>query len=317
MSTPETTPQPLPPFGGFREAAQACLAMLRQRTGVGAFYFTRVDGDDWLVLAASDACYGLRSGDALKWPDAVCSRMVQGVPCVVSDLGDHAQYAAAPIAGRDVGACLGVPVQLDHGTIGTLCAIDPQPLSEDLERWLPVVQLCAQMLATLWRHDVDLKETQRRAERAELEAMTDPMTGVYNRRGWRRLLTMEEQRCQDEHTTAGVVVADLDRLKQTNDSQGHNAGDALIRAAARALDGAVRASDVVARLGGDEFVVLVLDVGPIELARQAVRIEQALREAGVAATLGYSWRGPDRNLGEAYREADLLMLDAKRARRDS
>jgi diguanylate cyclase (GGDEF)-like protein len=275
-----------------------------------------VDGEDWLVLAASDECYGVRSGDALKWADSICSRMMRGGPCVVSDVNAHMDYAAAPIARRGIGAYLGVPVQLDHGAIGTLCAIDPQPMAVDLERWLPVVKLCAQMLATLWRHDVDLKETHRRAERAELEAMTDPMTGIYNRRGWRQLLTLEEQRCRDEHTTAGVVVVDLDRLKQTNDSQGHTAGDVLIQRAAQELSRSVRAIDVVARLGGDEFVVLILDVGPTELARHAARLEQALRAAGVAATLGYSWRGPGRDLGEAYREADLLMLDAKRGRQN-
>ncbi|UGB38186.1 sensor domain-containing diguanylate cyclase [Frateuria soli] len=305
---------PLPAFGGFREAAQACLSMLRERTGVGAWYFTRVDGEDWLLLAASDDCYGLRSGDALGWADSICSRMVRGGPCVVADVSAHPPYAAAPIVSRGIAAYLGVPVQLDHDAIGTLCGIDPQPASVDVEHWLPMVQLCAQMLATLWRHDVDLKETRRRAERAELEAMTDAMTGTFNRRGWRELLALEEQRCRDEHTTAGVVVVDLDRLKQTNDSQGHDAGDQLIQCAARELSRTVRASDVVARLGGDEFVVLILDVGPTELARHAARIEQALRTAGVAATLGYSWRGPDRDLGEAYREADLLMLDAKRAR---
>ena len=316
MSSPPEVPSTLPlsPFGGFREAAQACLGMLRERTGVRAWYFTRLEGEDWLVLAASDACYGLRGGDALNWADSICSRMVHSGPCVVADLGAHAPYAAAPVARRGIGAYLGVPVRLDHGAIGTLCAIDPQPATADLERWLPIVQLCARMLATLWCHDVDLKETRRRAERAELEAMTDPMTGIFNRRGWRELLALEEQRCRDEHTTAGVVVVDLDRLKQTNDSQGHAAGDALIQRAAREISRTVRAADVVARLGGDEFVVLILDVGPTELARQAVRIEQALRAAGVAATLGYSWRGPDRDLGEAYREADLLMLDAKRGR---
>lgn len=308
---------PLPPFGGFREAAQACLGLLGARTGVGAWYFTRVDGEDWLVLAASDERYGVRSGDALKWADSICSRMVRGGPCVVSDVNALADYAQAPIVRRGIGAYLGVPVQLDHGAIGTLCAIDPQPMTADLERWLPVVKLCAQMLATLWRHDVDLKETQRRAERAELEAMTDPMTGIYNRRGWRQLLTLEEQRCRDEHTTAGIVVVDLDRLKQTNDSQGHTAGDVLIQRAAQELSRSVRAIDVVARLGGDEFVVLILDVGPTELARQAGRLEEALRAAGIAATLGYSWRGPDRDLGEAYREADLLMLDAKRGRQNA
>ena len=316
MSSPSETrsPSPLPPFGGFREAAQACLAMLRERTGVDAWFFSRGDGKDWLVLAASDDCYGVRSGDAFQWEDSINSLMLDGGPRVVPDLRAHEPYAAPPAARRGIGAYLGVPVQLDHGAVGTLCAIDPQPVAVDVGRWLPIVQLCAQMLATLWCHDVNLKETQRRAERAELEATTDPMTGIFNRRGWRELLALEEQRCRDEHTTAGIVVVDLDHLKQTNDSQGHVAGDALIQRTAHELSRTVRATDVVARLGGDEFVVLILGVGPTELARQAARIEQALREAGVAATLGYSWRGPDRDLGEAYREADLLMLDAKRGR---
>lgn len=293
MNPLETSSLPLPPFGGFREAAQACLRMLRERTGVGAWYFARAQGDDWLVLAAEDDCRGLRSGDVLRRDDVAGVRMRPGA---------------------SAGTSIGVAVQLDRDSVGVVCARDPLPVTVDLERWLPVVRLCAQMLATLWRHDVELKETSRRAERAELEAMTDPMTSVFNRRGWRQLLTLEEQRCRDQQTTAGVVVVDLDRLKQTNDSQGHAAGDALIERAAREISRAVRAVDVVARLGGDEFVVLVLDVGPTELARQAERIEQALRAAGVAATLGYSWRGPDRDLGEAYREADLLMLDGKRAR---
>jgi diguanylate cyclase (GGDEF)-like protein len=291
---PLETSSPLSPFGGFREAAQACLRMLCERTGAGAWYFIRAQGEDWLVLAASDERRGLRSGDVLGRDDTARARALPG-----------AGVGGVPIE---------VSVQLDHDSVGVVCAPEPLPVAVDRERWLPVVRLCAQMLATLWRHDVELKETSRRAERAELEAMTDPMTAIFNRRGWRQLLTLEEQRCRDEHTTAGVVVVDLDRLKQTNDSQGHAAGDALIERAAREISRAVRAVDVVARLGGDEFAVLVLDAGPTELARHAARIEQALRAAGVAATLGYSWRGPDRDLGEAYREADLLMLDAKRAR---
>jgi diguanylate cyclase len=314
--SPERIPtQPLRPFANFREAAEASLRMLRQRTRLSTWLFTRVDGNDWMVLAVSDGHYGLRTGDALKWDDSICSRMLRhGGPQAVADVAGHAPYGQAPIVGRGIGAYLGVPVALDGGTVGTLCAIDPQRAAAELEPWLPVAQICAQMLATLWKHDVDLQESQRRAERAEIDAMTDPMTQVYNRRGWRQLLVLEEERCREGHATAGIVVVDLDRLKQINDSQGHPAGDELIVRAAGQLGTSVRPTDVVARLGGDEFAVLMLAVGPLELARLAQRIEADLRGAGIAATVGYSWRGPDRDLAEAYREADLLMLDAKRAK---
>jgi diguanylate cyclase (GGDEF)-like protein len=318
MKTVQTALQlPLLPFSDFYEAATASLAMLRERTGVRGWLFTRVEGDDWMVLAASDQHYGLRSGDALRWDESICARMVaSGGPCVVPDVASYAPYATAPVTRRGIGAYLGVAVQLDNGAVGTLCAIDPQPASVELPDVLPVVQLCAQMLATLWIHNTDLKQTVRRAERAELEALTDVMTGVYNRRGWRRLLIKEEERCREQQATGGIIVLDLDRLKQLNDSQGHSAGDALIVRAARQLSMAIRPVDAVARLGGDEFAVLMLDAGPLELARLAERIELLLREADIAATLGYSWRGPNRDLAEAYREADMLMLDAKRLKHE-
>jgi GAF domain-containing protein len=162
---------PFPAFAGFAEAAQSCLDMLRRRSGVSAWYFTRVEGEGWLVLAAADECYGVRSGEALKWADSICARMVRGGPCAVTDVATHGPYAAAPIVQRGIGAYLDVPVRLDHGTIGTLCGIDPQPVPVNVGCWLPAVRLCAQMLATLCCHEVDLREAQRRAERAELAAM--------------------------------------------------------------------------------------------------------------------------------------------------
>lgn len=315
MSLERTPTQPLRPFANFREAAEASLAMLRQRTALSTWLFTRVDGNDWIVLAVSDGHYGLRTGDAFNWDDSICSRMLRdGGLQAVPDVASHAPYCEAPIVGRGIGAYLGVPVALDGGALGTLCAIDPERAPAELAQWLPVAQVCAQMLATLWKHDVDLQHTQRRAERAEIDAMTDPMTQVYNRRGWRQLLLLEEERCREQHTTAGIVVVDLDRLKRINDQQGHLAGDEMIVRAASQLGASVRPLDVVARLGGDEFAVLMLAVGPLELSRLAQRIEADLRSAGIAATVGYSWRGPDRDLVEAYREADLLMLDAKRAK---
>jgi diguanylate cyclase (GGDEF)-like protein len=89
-------------------------------------------------------------------------------------------------------------------------------------------------------------------------AVTDPLTGLYNRKGFELLF--------DRHSDSalGLLALDLDNLKMLNDRYGHAAGDAALVALGRALRAAVRASDVVARLGGDEFVVLVKDAGGLD-----------------------------------------------------
>lgn len=306
----------LAPFAGFREAADATLSMLRQRSGLPAWLFTRVAGDDWLILAAAADSFDLHAGDALRWSDSVCSRMLaEGGPRFTADIDATAAYRDAPVvACLGIRTYMGVPVELDDGAVGTLCAIGAQPAPAEAAGWLPVVEVCARALATLWRHSTDLERTRRRAERAELEAMTDPMTGLYNRRGWQLLLDLEESRCRDAHRSAGVVAVDLDELKRVNDRHGHEAGDALIGEAARQLQATVRPGDAVARLGGDEFGLLLVGVGPTQLAQAAQRVERRLAAAGVAATVSCSWRGPGRDLAETFHDADLLLIDAKRAR---
>ncbi len=104
--------------------------------------------------------------------------------------------------------------------------------------------------------------------------MTDPLTGVLNRRGWALALDREERRCRRHGLDAVVAVVDLDRLKEVNDTGGHAAGDERIVACAQAIASAIRAEDTVARLGGDEFAVLAVHV--------VSDADRALLDAGAA-----------------------------------
>jgi len=117
---------------------------------------------------------------------------------------------------------------------------------------------------------------EQRARIADLErlSVTDEMTGLFNRRGVLDHLRREIDMAR-RHGEAGVVVlCDIDGLKATNDTHGHAAGDALIRAFATLLRDTVRRSDIVGRLGGDEFAVVLARCRP-EGARRRIA---ALRE---------------------------------------
>jgi len=311
-------PATLKPFENFDQACRVVLARLRAETGMAMWAFTRTDGNDWLLLSMEGAHGGFHPGARLPWLDSLCVRMSRGgtsqaVPDVLSD----PDYRDAPLLkDAPVRAYIGVPLQRADGSLyGTLCGFDPSPRGPELARYLPHVQLQARLLGTLLEHDLELAEIVRRAERAELESLADPLTGAYNRRGWMRLLKAEEARCRRYGHGAGVLMADLDNLKIINDTLGHDAGDALLVRAARALGSVVRHGDAVARIGGDEFAVLAIGVGATELDQLAMRADKALHEAAVEATLGTGLRDRDQSLAQAYRHADLAMLQLKHGKR--
>ena len=97
----------------------------------------------------------------------------------------------------------------------------------------------------------------RRAEDASVEASTDELTGLQNRRAFMRTLTRVGERTLQDSSSDVLLYIDLDRFKSVNDHGGHEAGDRLLQAVARALRVTVRSRDVVARLGGDEFAVIL------------------------------------------------------------
>jgi len=94
-------------------------------------------------------------------------------------------------------------------------------------------------------------------DRAERLSVTDPLTGVFNRRYFGERLLAETHRARRDGDSTCVLCLDLDRLKRINDASGHKAGDRALVSAARILSSSVRPTDVVARLGGDEFAVLL------------------------------------------------------------
>ncbi len=103
-------------------------------------------------------------------------------------------------------------------------------------------------------------------------ALRDPLTGVFNRRYLEEFLVHEVVRASRSGQTFAVAMLDLDDFKAYNDSQGHPAGDRLLRDVAQAIVGSVRASDLVARYGGEEFTVVLPATSPPDAARVLERV---------------------------------------------
>jgi diguanylate cyclase len=306
----------LPAPAAFRDAAGTVLEGLRERTGLGCWMLLRRGGGGWVVVAVRDRSYGIREDQLLPDGELPAGAMPDGrgprVAPAVAEAGAHA--ATARLRGRRVGAFAGVPVPAPDGSpFGCLCGIDPAARPE-LARELPTVELLGRLLGSLLAQELDRQELQRRFERAALDALTDPLTGVGNRRAWDRLLAAEEARCRRYGSPASLVAIDLDELKLVNDGAGHAAGDRLLRRAAEAIASAKRAADVVARLGGDEFGVLAVECDHHAAAVLAERLRGALAAAGVRASVGHATRRASADLAQAWAEADASMYASKRRR---
>jgi diguanylate cyclase (GGDEF)-like protein len=147
---------------------------------------------------------------------------------------------------------------------------------------LAVACLIAAAMSLVW-----LRE-RGRVRAAKRLAQIDPLTGIPNRLAFENRLSHEFKRARRYDRPLGMLMLDLDGLKQVNDSKGHDAGDEMIRTAAELLDGDIRQSDLAARLAGDEFVVLCPESESEGLQQLATKLQGKLRFAGVDASIGWA-----------------------------
>ncbi|MEB3159872.1 MAG: sensor domain-containing diguanylate cyclase [Synechocystis sp.] len=307
-------------FPDFDTAAHATLNFLHDRFGLKLWMVTRTDEEDWIVLQVNDQGYGVQQGDVFRWSDSFCSRMVKGEgPCIAPQANLVDVYRHAPIANQvPIGAYIGVPITYADGTLfGTLCAIDPDPQPEALAEELPLVQLLGKLLSTILDFFLKAEAAARREEHHKFLSERDVLTGLYNRRGWEQLLHSEEARCQQFGFPASVMMIDLDNLKLVNDQQGHDAGDELLKQAARLIKQTCRQQDICARIGGDEFMVLCIECHLSQADFIRERLAEVLQEAGIDASIGIAERSPSTGLSYAVKMADVTMYEQKRLRKSA
>ncbi|MCU1306714.1 MAG: diguanylate cyclase with sensor [Acidobacteriaceae bacterium] len=176
-----------------------------------------------------------------------------------------------------------------------------------------IMQTLADLLATAL-HNVFV------FQKMEQQSITDPLTGIKTRRYFNEALQSESKRAMRSGRPFSVVIIDLDKFKEVNDTMGHLEGDLVLARIGRLLDQKVRQSNVVARYGGDEFVVLMPETGVeqasilSERLRLWIATDPMLNERHVTGSFGvaeFPLHGS--NVEEIIRVADASMYKAKHA----
>jgi diguanylate cyclase (GGDEF)-like protein/PAS domain S-box-containing protein len=172
-----------------------------------------------------------------------------------------------------------------------------------------------------------ISQVQDISERKRLEAHTyelanrDPITSLYNRRRFEEELRRAIGRCREEGESAALLLLDLDRFKAVNDSDGHVAGDRLIRMVGQTLDERITAPDIAARIGGDEFAVILRNIDLAQARAVAEELRMAIAaadtERACTASLGLCrLHGDVPDAETCFRAVDRAMYRAKGQGRD-
>lgn len=176
-------------------------------------------------------------------------------------------------------------------------------------------------------HNFNRLLEQLESSRSELvrQSVTDPLTGLANRRYLDGVFEQEAARSRRHNHSLAVIMIDLDGFKPINDRLGHAAGDAVLRRVAEALEANVRVNDTVARIGGDEFVVVAAETCPDGariLARKLAEMVEAVRvdvdgvRVAVGASVGVAVMPMDgETMEEVMGRADQAMYACKQARK--
>jgi len=244
-----------------------------------------------------------------RWTPKSWSDLSLRIPSCADGRGAH---------GDDLTALLPCPLTFEGRLIGGLVIYHMVPGCFTDEHRRVLGRVSEQAAAVIYNST--------RFEQTEHESHTDPLTGLANRRSLDRQFEVGLALAARMQGTASVVVLDLDRLKEINDTYGHEAGDRALRAVGAVLRSTVRQSDLCARFAGDEFIVVLWDCSPENEARRVQEVQNAIAahpfepRPGVRVSLSIS-AGPARfpidgnTFEELLAAADERMYHDKAGRR--
>jgi diguanylate cyclase (GGDEF)-like protein len=178
------------------------------------------------------------------------------------------------------------PMLAQGETLGLLYV--EEPAASDPER----LTAARAAIADHWRIEIMVENialalgNHRLREALRIQSIRDPLTGLFNRRYLEETLEIEFARASRAKTPLSIMMIDVDHFKQFNDSFGHDAGDAVLKAVAQALNNGMRRGDITCRYGGEEFTIFA----PGAALQDGERRADVLRQAVAAMSLAHNGR---------------------------
>lgn len=172
-----------------------------------------------------------------------------------------------------------------------------------------------------------LQEQAQELDRTRLEAKTDDLSGLANRKAFDECLQFALANWNRHGVTFALALADVDHFKRINDTHGHDAGDRVVSRIGEVLQDHCRAHDVVARFGGDEFAIIFTEVTQeqsqiaaqrIRMAMERTNFDVGMEGARIAVTfsMGLAWPTESDSVESIFKRADRALYDAKRGGRN-
>jgi diguanylate cyclase (GGDEF)-like protein len=249
------------------------------------------------VLVRADACRAKRTGHLV---DGMSTTGICTAFSPREDLPDAYHVCIPMIQSGSVGGVVQVVTDKDRKAL----ACNMMPFIEVYLREAAPVLEAKRLMSTL-------RES----------ALRDPMTGLHNRRFLQEYVDILVSYTDRNKSNFTVLMADLDYFKQVNDTYGHEAGDATLKALAKELTNSVRASDLVIRYGGEEFLILLRDTPPEKGLPVAEKIRETIENMKVELTgaviqktisIGVSGYPEDSsNFWQVVKYADVALYQAK------
>jgi len=233
------------------------------------------DSNELALEAALGADSDAASAVRLKLGDAIAgSVLASGTPLVVRDADTDLRIPRDRPGRYKSKSFISYPITLGSRKVGVINLTDRADGAPYENDDLMILEMMAPQLALI----IDRTEWAKRAETFQQMSLTDPLTGLPNRRYLQDRLFEEVERSKRYNTPMSFMIIDVDRFKSYNDIYGHTNADRVLVKTAHILRGSLRAIDMSARFAGDEFCIVLPETELGDAARIAERLRQAIFE---------------------------------------
>lgn len=283
------------------------------------------EGDNLLIKAVKGINRWLAHGIRIKSGEGIAGKVFKdGSPLFVKNINKIEMPHMKPKPHYKTGSFVSVPLKFVSETMGVLNVTDKITGKEFTERDFNLLNHFASYASA----SLKMSNYYNLAEQMKELAITDPLTGLFNRRYLQERFAEEIHRSERYEFVFSMAMLDIDNFKLFNDTEGHLAGDNILKDVARIARDCLRANDIISRFGGEEFAVLMPQTNKKEAWTVAERIRENIKASlcrkwekfprpGITVSIGLaSFPENGRSVNELIKNADIALYKAKASGRD-